>query len=297
MTLPRELAGAIALAFPRPEGPPPRSDPDREPPSRSDPDREPPSRSDPDREPSALLSLASEGDMKYGDPLGERNRAAFLASAGADPGRALGISLAHSRNVLFPADADDHRALAAAAGAAGSPEGSVGIDGAAGADGIVLRDPSLVATITVADCMPIWLLDRESGAFGVLHSGWKGTGILAQAALGLARRWGTRASSITVILGPAIGACCYEVPAERARSFAREFGEAAAFERGGAWAIDLRAANIGVARALGIGALLSVEACTSCDGRLGSYRRQGPASFTRMLAACGRFPLVRPIAG
>jgi copper oxidase (laccase) domain-containing protein len=187
----------------------------------------------------------------------------------------------------------EHRAFAAAAAAesAGGPVGAVG------ADGIVLRDRSLVATVTVADCMPIWILDRDSGAFGVLHSGWKGTGILAAAVEGIARRWGSPASAISAILGPAIGSCCYEVPAERGAAFARRFGEEAAFRKGGAWAIDLRAANIGLARSLGIGALLSVEACTGCDDRLGSYRRQGAASFTRMLAACGLFPLVHPLAG
>jgi polyphenol oxidase len=234
----------------------------------------------------ALLSTASEGDMKYGDPACAPNRARALSAAGADPGRALGLALAHSRNVLFPADAEEHAALAAAAAGSGG-----------GADGIVLRGSALVATVTVADCMPIWVLDRDSGAFGVLHSGWKGTGILAAAVAGIARRFGSAASSISAILGPAIGSCCYEVPAERARAFAREFGDEAAFSEGGAWKIDLRAANLGLARSLGLGALLSVDACTSCDERLGSCRRQGPASFTRMLAACGRFPLVHPLGG
>jgi polyphenol oxidase len=262
-SLPRDSEGIIALSFPRPGG-------------------------GPEADSSgilALLSLASRGDMKYGDPECARRRAAVLSDAGADGSRALGLRLAHSRKVLFPADEAEHRALAAAA------------EAAAGADGIVLRDPSLVATITVADCMPIWLLDRASGAFGVLHSGWKGTGILAAAVEGIAARWGSPASSISAILGPAIGSCCYEVPAERARSFAAEFGESAAFSEGGAWRIDLLAANRELARALGIGAVLAVEACTRCDPRLGSYRRQGPDSFTRMLAACGRFPLVHPIAG
>jgi polyphenol oxidase len=235
----------------------------------------------------ALLSTASEGDMKYGDPAREPNRARVLSAAGAAPGRALGLVLAHSRNVLFPSGAEEGAALAAAAAASG----------AGGADGIVLRESGLVATVTVADCMPIWVLDRASGAFGVLHSGWKGTGILAAAVQGISRRFGSAASSISAILGPAIGSCCYGVPAERARAFAREFGDEAAFSEGGAWKIDLRAANIGLARSLGLGALLSVDACTSCDERLGSYRRQGPASFTRMLAACGRFPLVHPLNG
>jgi len=274
ITLPPGLRGALALRFPRPDGP---GSADRAASSRDDI--------------VALLSLASEGDMAYTDPASAANRRRFLSAAGVDPGRVLGLALAHSRNVLFPADAEEHRALAAEAASSGSPDDPVG------ADGIVLGDPELVATITVADCMPIWLLDRDSGSFGVLHSGWKGTGILSSAVEALVRLRGSRPSSMAAILGPAIGSCCYEVPAERARDFAREFGDESAFARGGAWVIDLRAANVGIARSLRIGEILSVEACTSCDERLGSYRRQGKDAFTRMLAACGRFPLVHPIVG
>ncbi len=261
----REVEGALALRFPRPEGVVAAGGPDG-------------------AEPTAILSLASEGDMKYGDPELAANRARFLAAAGADPGRALGVELRHSRNALFPSDAGEHASLASRATAGD------------GADGIILRDPSLVATVTVADCMPIWLLDRGSGAFGVLHSGWKGTGILRSAVEGIARRWGSRPGSMSAILGPAIGSCCYGVPAERGESFAREFGECAAFASDGQWRIDLRAANVALAASLGLGALLSVDACTSCDGRFGSYRRQGGAAFTRMLAACGLFPLAHQYA-
>jgi len=196
------------------------------------------------------------------------NREAFLRSLGFDPSRVLGLHLVHSRRVHF---AD-----------------RVGEAQAEGADGLLLQDASLAASITVADCMPIWLLDSDSGAFGLLHSGWRGTGILAAAVHELRRRFGSRAASMAAILGPAIGPCCYDVPEERALAFASEFGEACVSRLGASWRLDLRAANIALAEGLGLGALLSVEACTSCDARLGSYRRQGPASFTRMLALCGR---------
>jgi polyphenol oxidase len=151
----------------------------------------------------------------------------------------------------------------------------------------VLRDPSLAAAVTVADCMPIWLLDRRSGAFGILHSGWRGTGILGVAMRAIARRFGSDPGSISVILGPAIGCCCYAVGEERAEAFAAEHGEGSVSRSGGRWRLDLRAANISIAERAGAGSLLSIEACTSCDPRLGSYRRQGPDSFTRMLAVCG----------
>ena len=152
----------------------------------------------------------------------------------------------------------------------------------------MLSDPGLAAAVTVADCMPIWMLDRGSGAFGILHSGWRGTGILAAAVRGMAERFGSRPSTIAVVLGPAIGPCCYSVSEERALRFAAEFGGESVLWRGDSHFLDLRKANISMAERAGIGDLLSIEACTSCDARLGSFRRQGATSFTRMLAVCGK---------
>jgi len=227
-------------------------------------------------DPEALLSLRGAGDMRFRIDERNPNRDAFLRARGIDPEAVLGLELRHTRRVLAPGDAAEHRLLASRAA----------LDG--GADGIILPPgKGLWASITVADCMPIWLLDRSSGAFGVLHSGWKGTGILEAAARLLESRRGSRPSDLAVILGPSIGACCYAVPAERARSFAAEFGEGAAPVIGGSPRIDLREANLAIARRIGIGEILSIEACTCCDPRLGSFRREGSASFTRMIAAIG----------
>ena len=106
----------------------------------------------------------------------------------------------------------------------------------------------------------------------------------------LSEEFGSPPEALSVILGPSIGVCCYAVPPERAEAFAREFGSEAVREEGGRTMLDLRAANIALARRLGIGALLSVESCTSCDPRLGSYRREGPEAFTRMAALAAVLP-------
>ena len=214
--------------------------------------------------------------MRYSTSSANPNRERFFRAASVDPARVLGVELMHTRRVLAPASAVEHRLLEAEAASEG------------GADGIVLPPGSgLWASVTVADCMPIWILDRASGACGILHSGWKGTGIL-EAGVGLmAERFGARPADLSVILGPAIGPCCYDVPPERAASFAAEFGAESAPTLGGSPRIDLRSANVSLARRLGIGALLSIEACTACDARLGSFRREGAERFTRMVAAVG----------
>jgi YfiH family protein len=244
-------------------------------------------------DPRALLSTLAAGDMRYLPGGANERRIAFFKARGIDPDRALSLQLRHTRRVVVHASGGDFRTLADAADAQG------------GADGIATSDKSAVPALTVADCMPIWLHDEKIGAFGVLHSGWKGTGILAEALRSMASAFGTVPDDVSVILGPSIGPCCYTVPEERAAAFRAEFGDAAVLAEPGAeiatssaasaaassprFRLDLRAANLALAERLGVGRVLNVDLCTSCTTALGSYRRQGPERFTRMLALCGYF--------
>lgn len=91
-------------------------------------------------------------------------------------------------------------------------------------DGMITKNRSLLPVVTVADCMPIFICDRKSGAFGVLHSGWKGTGIVAEAVRLLCEKFGADVANIFVALGPHIHDCCYIVDEERAAYFVKNFG-------------------------------------------------------------------------
>lgn len=241
-------------------------------------------------QPSAFLSPRAAGDMRYRASGSGGNRERFLSGLGLGEESVLGVDLAHSRRVLVRTDAGER--LFDGAAEIGSPgHGPEHLD--SGYDGILLRGSGLAASVTVADCMPIYVCDFASGAFGVLHSGWKGTGILATAVSALAAVAGSPPEAVSVILGPAIGPCCYAVSEERALGFGREFGPEAAPRRDGRCYLDLRAANLSLARRLGIGALSSIDLCTSCDEGLGSCRREGQGAFTRMMALAALPPLGR----
>lgn len=237
-----------------------------------------------DTDPHAFLSLASAGDMKY-DLSGESDaRLSLFAALNLDPGRVVGIQLRHSRNVAFIESREELRTLLSI-----NPGGF---------DGIVTRNRFLVPSVTVADCMPIYIRCRHCGAFGVLHSGWKGTGILNTAVEGMHLRCGCSTSDISLILGPSIGSCCYSVDEARAKLFAETFGSESVrveddpgAEQGKRYFLDLVEANIRIAASLGIEDVAAVRACTACDGRFSSFRRDGSAHFSRMLALVARpFP-------
>lgn len=90
-------------------------------------------------------------------------------------------------------------------------------------DGIITVNRDLVPTITVADCVPIYLYDVETGVFGIVHSGWKGTGIIADAIALACKNYNARPENFRIIIGPHIHDCCYIVDENRADFFRKNF--------------------------------------------------------------------------
>jgi YfiH family protein len=93
--------------------------------------------------------------------------------------------------------------------------------GAPDADIIVSGDPDRAVAIRVADCVPLLLVDRRTGAVAAAHAGWRGLALRVPetAVAALAREYGSRRSDLVAAIGPAIGACCYEVRADVRESF------------------------------------------------------------------------------
>jgi YfiH family protein len=92
-----------------------------------------------------------------------------------------------------------------------------------GVDGLLTTWPGIVLAIYIADCGPIWLADRKTGAIGLLHSGRKGTegNIFEKALTTMAEKFGTRPADVISVLGPCIRPPHYDV------DFAGEIGRQA----------------------------------------------------------------------
>ncbi|HAP44276.1 MAG: hypothetical protein A2087_14105 [Spirochaetes bacterium GWD1_61_31] len=217
--------------------------------------------------PQIRLSLRRVGDMTFQPESGNPGRDAWLRLQGFDPAASLALRLIHGRAVLI----------------AGRPGELAGQSG----DGIITANRTAHAVVTVADCLPIFIFDHRSGAFGVLHSGWQGTGILETAVDTLHAHFGSQPQELAVTLGPHIGTCCYTVDEGRAAEFASRFGGAAVDRSRGQPRLDLLAANLDLARRLGLVHIAFTRSCTCCHPQYGSYRRQGAAEFTRMAAVIG----------
>ena len=160
------------------------------------------------------------------------------------------------------------------------------------ADGLITRDRSVYLSVNVGDCLPVYLYDSDSRGFGLLHSGWKGTGIAANAINLMKEKWGTRPEAIAAVLGPCIRSCCYRVDEERARAFEAEFGGnelplgPVTIKKEDGYYLDMQAANAGLLVKAGVRNIAVCENCTFTDIRLGSFRREGN-DYTRMTALLG----------
>ncbi|MFP4066508.1 MAG: polyphenol oxidase family protein [Spirochaetaceae bacterium] len=211
------------------------------------------------------LTLREDGDMGPSGARVQNRRDGVLRRLGVDPGRYVTVRQVHSREVQIvsrersPADVGE-------------------------ADGLLSDDDGLALGVTVADCVPVFLNAPRAGVFGVLHSGWRGTGIAAEAVRLIGHRFGVSPEEISAMIGPSIGPCCYEVDGSRAKTFAGAWGADTVIEREGSFYLDLRRANAKLLAAEGVTDVSVVDACTACSPRLGSYRREGADAFTRMMA-------------
>lgn len=98
---------------------------------------------------------------------------------------------------------------------------------AAQMDGLISNKTGLMLGIYVADCCAVYLADPVTGAFGVLHSGKKGTeqNITGTGIALMRQEFGTEPMDLVVQLSPCIRPPAYEVDfAAAIRAQAREAG-------------------------------------------------------------------------
>ena len=194
-------------------------------------------------------------------------------------------------------------------------------------DGILTENARLMPVVTAADCMPIFFYERERAVFGVVHSGWKGTGIVSEAIAMIKKIYKGEPRNISVVLGAHIRNCCYIVDEERASYFKKNFCEdcvseyktppdektknaplyaskaacarhahsANAFLRqsGGTkrYRLSLEKANLFLLEKEGIldENIAVCDDCTQCDERFGSFRRESGGDIKKSFTVQAAF--------
>jgi polyphenol oxidase len=153
------------------------------------------------------------------------------------------------------------------------------------------RAPGVACGVRSADCVPVLVADRATGAVAAVHSGWRGT-VAGAVPAGIAalRALVEGDGDLLAAVGPHIEACCFEVGDDVADTLARcsSAGPSAIVTPpGGKARADLRRIVHAQLAAAGVGPdrVDDVRGCTVCQPeRFHSFRRDGARSG-RMLSA------------
>ncbi len=161
----------------------------------------------------------------------------------------------------------------------GPARGWVQIDGV---DGWVTTTPGILLTVTVADCVPVYLVVPGQGV-ALLHAGWRG---VAGGILGLGIEQLTRVSNAAardVLMHCGVGICgpCYEVGSEVM------IGCGKVVDGRGPWHLDLRARLAAEAGTLGLGSVSISPWCSAHDRDTFYSHRASRGMDGRMVAYLG----------
>lgn len=157
------------------------------------------------------------------------------------------------------------------------------------ADIAVTDDPAGAVSVRTADCVPILLADRRTGAVAAIHAGWKGTaaGAAIVAVRALTSRYGSNPQDVIAAVGPSIGPCCYEVGPDLVSHFSSHPQASVWFTRDAKPRLDLWGATRDQLASEGV-PLPQIHVCGLCTfdhpAVFHSYRRDG-RNAGRLVAA------------
>jgi len=205
---------------------------------------------------------------------------AGITGRGTEPGRGFDLGLwsrepvgeVMTRWLTFRRDLPDFHAVALGNQVHGvevmSLESGRGWMQLEGVDGWITSTPGILLTVTVADCIPVYLLAPGKGV-GLLHAGWRGTagGILSRGVDRLKSATGAAPGNIVIHCGVGICGNCYEVGSEVVEACG---GQAVG---PGPWHVDLRERLAHQARQLGLSEITTSSWCSAHDtGSFYSHR-------------------------
>lgn len=150
-------------------------------------------------------------------------------------------------------------------------------------DGHLTDQTGYLLLVSVADCVPVYLVAPGTAWFGLLHAGWRGVagGMVEQGISQLAALAGLPASDIVMHCGVSICGDCYEVGHEVVRGVTGASVD-------GKQRLDLRSAIARRAERAGVGRTTISPWCTAHDHDRFYSHRASAGQDGRMLAFLGR---------
>ncbi len=188
-------------------------------------------------------------DKSHGSMSVPENRDLFLKEKGIDKKSLVCAGLVHENGVSVVKKLDGGRTVKRK-------------------DALITKDSNLFLSVTVADCLPLFLWDEEAGVVAVAHAGWRGVKAgIATSVLNEMKNLSCK--NIKAAIGPGIGVCHFQVMKDVADRFP-SFTEI----RGGVMFVNLKQALREDLRLSGVDNVEISKDCTYCaKERYFSYRR------------------------
>lgn len=159
-------------------------------------------------------------------------------------------------------------------------------------DALVSATPGLLIGVVTADCAPVLLADREAGAIGAAHAGWRGArgGVIENTVAAMVAL-GARRERIAAAIGPSIAQASYEVDAAMRDCFAPDTHGFFAPGAAGRWQFDLPGFVAARLREAGVSKIEDLAQDTYAqEDRFYSFRRathRGEATGGRQISVIG----------
>lgn len=150
-------------------------------------------------------------------------------------------------------------------------------------DGLATAEHGHLLVGKFADCVPILLADKRTGAVAVVHAGWRGTAmrIAETGVAAMCAGLGSDPADLLAAIGPSIGPCCFLT-----HSDVTDAMRASCEDTASAWIspaddgrsrVDLKRINAALLEATGVTKIYVCPDCTCCMADLyHSHRRTGP---------------------
>ncbi len=151
-------------------------------------------------------------------------------------------------------------------------------------DGLITQDKNVCLAVTVSDCLPIFIYNKD--VIGIAHAGWRGVvkNILGETVEKMQKYCSCPLESLNIFIGPHIKKCHFEVKDDVLDSFV-DYSEYIS-RRNGKTFIDLEGIVKKQLLFLGLkreNVKISPE-CTYCNKNYFSFRRDKPVEVISQIA-------------
>jgi polyphenol oxidase len=214
------------------------------------------------------LSEKKDGSMRLsGSKTTEENRRRFLKKKGINPDQTVFAELVHGNRIVWTDSSFKGKAIPRA-------------------DGLITKDSNLFLCLTIADCLPVFLFDKQKKAVGIVHAGWRGLvgGVIREA---VEKMDSSSKDNVLAKIGPGICPEHFEIKEDVLKKL-KKYPESVVRKSDKIF-FDLKKAAKNILQEAGV-AESNIEAdkdCTFClKHKYFSYRRDGKKTKT-MMAAIG----------